>query len=71
VPLLGITNRGLLTIAVLVSILWGCILAERAIVRRAYEETRHALRNTRHTIPAKADGATPRPQRPAPAAPFV
>ena len=44
-PLTGISNRGLALIAVLVVILWGCIFAERAIVRRAYEETQNVLRS--------------------------
>ncbi len=42
--LTGISNRGLLVITVLVAILWGCILAERAIVRHAREETELFLR---------------------------
>jgi hypothetical protein len=44
-PLTGISNRGLALIAVLVVILWGCIFAERAIVRQAYEETQNVLRS--------------------------
>ena len=50
--LTGISNRGLLIITVLVAILWGCILAERAIVRQAREETELQLRS-RGSVPVK------------------
>jgi hypothetical protein len=39
VTLTGISNRGLLLIGILVAALWGCILAERAIVNQARQET--------------------------------
>jgi hypothetical protein len=57
----GISNRGLATIAVLVSILWGCIFAERAIVRRAYEETQEVL-HSRPEIPVRAHPPRQNPQ---------
>ena len=38
-PLFGISNRGLLLITFLVALLWGCILAERAIVSEARQAT--------------------------------
>ena len=36
VPIARITGQGLVAIALLVVILWGCILAESSISRRAY-----------------------------------
>src|ERR1700739_3949044 len=48
--LTGISNHGLLVIAALVMILWGCIFAERAITRQAREETLLFLRS-RGTAP--------------------
>jgi hypothetical protein len=50
--LTGISNRGLLLIAVLVGLLWGCILTERAIVRRASQQTEQFLRGPAHPYPA-------------------
>lgn len=44
-PLTGISNRGLMLIATLVTILWGCLIAERAIVRQASQETDQVLRS--------------------------
>ena len=44
-PLTGISNRGLMLIAALVAILWGCLIAERAIVRQASQETDQVLRS--------------------------
>ena len=38
-PLMGISNRGLLLITFLVALLWGCILAEHAIVSGARQAT--------------------------------
>jgi hypothetical protein len=43
--LTGLSNRGLLLIAMLVAILWGCIFAERAIVNNARRETETLLRS--------------------------
>jgi hypothetical protein len=59
-PILKITEQGLRTIAVLVAILWGCIVAEHSMVVHARNETYRALermrglRMRRETIPAKA-----------------
>ncbi len=36
--LIGITNRGLAVISVLVMVLWGLILAERSILRQARQD---------------------------------
>ena len=47
--LTGISNRGLLLIALLVAILWGSILAERTIVSHAREQTESLLRSRRPT----------------------
>ena len=52
--LFGISNHGLLAIAVLVAILWGCIFAERAIIRQAREETLMFLRS-RGATPVKQE----------------
>jgi len=49
---MGISNRGLAAIAVLVCVLWGCIFAERLIVRRAIEATEIVL-HSRPTVPVK------------------
>jgi hypothetical protein len=43
--LTGISNRGLAVIAVLVAVLWGCIVAEKVIRRQAWEETVILLRS--------------------------
>lgn len=50
--LTGISNRGLLVIALLVTVLWGCIVAEHAIVSQARRQTEMLLRS-RPAIPAK------------------
>ena len=62
-PLTGISNRGMALIAVLVAILWGCIFAERAIVRRAYEETQDVLRSQPEVRVRQQRPAVPPPQR--------
>ncbi len=48
--LTGISGRGLAVIAMLVAILWGCIFAERAIIRQARQETLQ-LRRSRPVTP--------------------
>jgi hypothetical protein len=54
-PLTGISNHGLAVIAILVAILWGCILTERVIRRRAREETRILLRmQSSRSVPSRA-----------------
>ena len=43
-----ITRPGLVAIAVLVAILWGCIITERYLLRDSKMETYRALRNIRY-----------------------
>jgi hypothetical protein len=43
-----ITRQGLISIAVLVVILWGCILVERSMSRNARMDTYRALRQIRY-----------------------
>jgi hypothetical protein len=43
-----ITRPGLVSIAVLVAILWGCIITERYLLRDSKMETYRALRNIRY-----------------------
>jgi len=43
-----ITRQGLVSIAVLVAILWGCILAERILTRRTSLETYRVMRQIRY-----------------------
>lgn len=43
-----ITREGLVTIAVLVAILWGCILRERVLSRNTSIETYRVLRQIRY-----------------------
>ena len=43
-----ITRQGLISIAVLVVILWGCVLTERSITRNSRIETYRALRDIRY-----------------------
>jgi len=43
-----ITRQGLISIALLVAILWGCILAERSLSRNARLDTYRALRQIRY-----------------------
>ncbi len=63
----GISNQGLAIIALLVAVLWGCILTERTIRRQARDETlimlRSNLRSGRGTtLPAKAPAPPSKPQ---------
>ena len=46
--LVKITRQGLVTIAILVAILWGCVLTERRISRNSRIETYRALRDIRY-----------------------
>jgi len=48
VALAKITRPGLVSIAVLVAILWGCILTERSLLRNSRMETYRALRDMRY-----------------------
>jgi len=43
-----ITREGLIAIAVLVAILWSCVLTERRITRNSRIETYRALRDIRY-----------------------
>ena len=43
-----ITREGLMSIAVLVAILWGCILAERILTRNTRMETYRVMRQIRY-----------------------
>ncbi len=47
--LLGITDRGLIVISLLVMALWGIIFAERAILRQAQQDHLEFLRTLRET----------------------
>ena len=42
-----ITGEGLACIAVLVALLWGCILMENSMVRKSRRETAHLLNDLR------------------------
>ena len=48
VALASITRQGLVSIAVLVAILWGCVFAERRLSRESRIETYRALRDMRY-----------------------
>ena len=48
VALASITRHGLVSIAVLVVILWGCVFAERRLSRNSKIETYRALRDMRY-----------------------
>jgi hypothetical protein len=63
-----ITGEGLASIAVLVAILWGCILGERILTRHTAVETYRVMRQIRylkfkrHIEPAsRPDSNPPRP----------
>ena len=45
----AITKPGLITIAILVTALWGCFIAERLTVRNADREMGRVLRQIRHS----------------------
>jgi hypothetical protein len=60
-----ITRPGLILIAILVAILWGCILGERVISRNSRMETYRALRDIRYMkFKRRVEPAT-QPLRPA------
>jgi len=48
----GITKPGLAVMAILVAILWGCLVSERLTVRKANQEMGRVLREMRHPVPA-------------------
>ena len=58
--LTGLSNRGLLMIALLVAALWGCILWARLIERRAYEETEVLFRSGASVRPASSPVRPPK-----------
>ncbi len=60
-----ITRPGLIVIAILVAILWTCILAERTITHKARVETYRALRDIRYLKFKRHVEPTSRPQPPA------
>ncbi|MBZ5617351.1 MAG: hypothetical protein LAQ69_01270 [Acidobacteriia bacterium] len=43
-PIAKITGQGLAAIGVLVALLWGCVIGERAMVRRALAERTQVMR---------------------------
>ena len=47
-----ITGQGLTSIAILVALLWACVIGERVLARRAIAETEQALR-TIHELQRK------------------
>ena len=62
-----ISKEGLVTIAILVAILWGCVFAERRLTSNAKMETYRALRQMRflkfkhHIEPAVTPAPVPSP----------
>jgi hypothetical protein len=62
-----ITRHGLASIAILVAILWGCVLAERSMTRNSRIETYRALKQIRylkfkrHVEPAATPSTKPAP----------
>jgi hypothetical protein len=57
--LMGISNRGLLVITLLVMCLWGIIFAERAIVRQAQREHQEFFRSRPISVPVRPSPGTP------------
>jgi len=56
VPIAKITGQGLAAIALLVALLWGCLIAERRIVRQANAGRDRALQELR-LLRSRAAGA--------------
>jgi hypothetical protein len=56
---MGISNRGLLVITLLVMCLWGIIFAERAIVRQAQREHQEFFRSRPISVPIRPSPGTP------------
>ena len=69
VPVAKITNQGLASIAILVVLLWTCIMGERAILRRANADAAQMIRAMRELRiknqrqPAAAPAPQPRSRR--------
>jgi hypothetical protein len=64
-----ITRHGLVSIAILVAILWGCILTERRMTSHSKIETYRALRDMRYLryklrVEPTRQPANPRPTEP-------
>ena len=49
---MAITKQGLAAIAILVAILWGCLVSERLTVERANQEMGRVLRQMHRPTPA-------------------
>ena len=62
-----ITREGLVSIAVLVALLWGCILAERILTRHTTMETYRVLRQIRYLKFKRHIEPASRPLSPSPA----
>jgi hypothetical protein len=60
--LTGISNQGLAVIAVLVAILWGCILVERTIRRDARDQTLWMLRSNGVVKPIQTPAPPAKPK---------
>ena len=59
-----ITRHGLISIAILVAILWCCILSERKLLRHSKMETYRALRDIRYLKLKRRVEPTSHPVRP-------
>jgi len=61
----AITKEGLAAIAILVAILWGCLVSERLTVQRANQEMGRVLREMHRPTPAAWPQRLTLPARPA------
>jgi hypothetical protein len=61
----AITKQGLVAIAILVAILWGCLVGERLTVQRANREMEIVLRQMHRPTPAAWPQRLPLRARPA------
>ncbi len=59
-----ITRPGLVSIAILVAILWGCLVSERYLLRNSKMETYRALRDMRYLKFKRRVEPASRPSRP-------
>lgn len=71
--ILRITGQGLKSIAMLVALLWGCIIGEHVIVKKANMEVYRALRDIRSLqMQKRAEPVlAPRPRIPHPVRPTL
>ena len=60
----GITKPGLIVMAILVAILWGCFIGERLTVARANQEMGQVLRQMRRPTPVSLPQRSALPRRP-------